>query len=154
MHDVPGQTHWHEPTGGQRAGFGKFGRPKTPYDTFMESEGIPIFRDIGVSKVQNLPLAPWKRTGGRAAISLLERKENGVVASSGAGAGALNAENISTKSSMWSKGRRLKCGSMATQRPCSMAEGLAVFDPGERVASVSECQLCAGAACSNDGAES
>ena len=23
------------------------------------------FRDIGISKVQNLPLAPWKRTGGR-----------------------------------------------------------------------------------------
>ena len=65
MHDVPGATHWHEPTGGKRAGFGKFGRPKTPYDTFMESEGIPVFRDIGVSKVQNLPLAPWKRTGGR-----------------------------------------------------------------------------------------
>ena len=65
MHDVPGQTHWHEPTGGQRAGFGKFGRPKTPYDNFMESEGIPVFRDIGVSKVQNFPLAPWKRTGGR-----------------------------------------------------------------------------------------
>ena len=65
MHDIPGQTHWHEPTAGQRAGFGKFGRPKTPYDIFMESEGIPIYRDIGVSKVQNLPLAPWKRTGGR-----------------------------------------------------------------------------------------
>ena len=65
MHDVPGQTHWHEPTGGKRAGFGKFGRPKTPYDSFMESEGIPVFRDIGVSKVQNLPLQPWKRMGGR-----------------------------------------------------------------------------------------
>src|SRR6201986_5333549 len=64
MHDVPG-SHWHEPTAGKRAGFGKFGRPKTPYDLFMESEGIPVFRDIGVSKVQNLPLAPWKRLGGR-----------------------------------------------------------------------------------------
>jgi hypothetical protein len=64
MHDVPG-SHWHEPTAGKRAGFGKFGRPKTPYDLFMEAEGIPVFRDIGVSKVQNLPLAPWKRLGGR-----------------------------------------------------------------------------------------
>src|SRR6202166_3655253 len=63
MHDVTGATHWHEPTGGKRAGFGKFGRPKTPYDNFMESEGIPVFRDIGVSKVQNLPLAPWKVPG-------------------------------------------------------------------------------------------
>src|SRR5262247_2013268 len=64
MHDVPG-SHWHEPTAGRRAGFGKFRRPKSPYDLFMESEGIPVFRDIGVSKVQNLPLAPWKRLGGR-----------------------------------------------------------------------------------------
>src|SRR5262249_33620787 len=64
MHDVPG-SHWHEPTAGRRAGFGKFGRPMTPYDLFMESEGIPVFRDIGVSRVQNLPLAPWKRLGGR-----------------------------------------------------------------------------------------
>jgi hypothetical protein len=30
MHDLPGQTHWHEPAAGKRAGFGKFGRPKTP----------------------------------------------------------------------------------------------------------------------------
>ena len=75
MHDVPGQTHWHEPTGGKRAGFGKFGRPKTPYDNFMESEGIPVFRDIGVSKVQNLPLAPWKRTGGRGSYIQLHGTE-------------------------------------------------------------------------------
>src|ERR1051326_9006329 len=65
MHDVAAKVHWHEPTGGKRAGFGKWGRVKTPYDVFMESEGIPCFRDIGISKVQNLPLAPWKRMGGR-----------------------------------------------------------------------------------------
>ena len=65
MHEIAGQVHWHEPSGFKRAGFGKFGRPKTPYDLFMESEGIPVFRDIGVTKVQNLPLAPWKRLGGR-----------------------------------------------------------------------------------------
>ena len=65
MHELTGRTHWHEPTGNDRAGFGEFGRPKTPYDLFMESEGIPIHRDIGVSKVQNLPLAPWKRLGGK-----------------------------------------------------------------------------------------
>ena len=83
MHDVPGQTHWHEPTGGKRAGFGKFGRPKTPYDIFMESEGIPVFRDIGISKVQNLPLAPWKRTGGRGTyIQLTAPKANGAATSS------------------------------------------------------------------------
>ena len=59
------QAHWHEPKGYERAGFGKFRKLPTPYDAFMESEGIPVFRDIGISKVQNLPLMPWKRTGGR-----------------------------------------------------------------------------------------
>src|SRR5262249_44451545 len=93
MHDVPG-SHWHEPTAGKRAGFGKFGRPKTPYDLFMESEGIPIFRDIGVSKVQNLPLAPWKRLGGRGTYIQLHGTEGkwGSYVVEVPGAGALNAE--------------------------------------------------------------
>ena len=93
MHDVPG-SHWHEPTAGKRAGFGKFGRPKTPYDLFMESEGIPIFRDIGVSKVQNLPLAPWKRMGGRGTYIQLHGTEGkwGYYVVEVPGAGALNAE--------------------------------------------------------------
>src|SRR3989442_1455471 len=59
------QTHWHEPTGSRKAGYGEFKKQPTPYDAFMESEGIPVFRDIGIRKVQDLPLAPWKRTGGR-----------------------------------------------------------------------------------------
>src|SRR5450755_99694 len=93
MHDVPG-SHWHEPTAGKRAGFGKFGRPKTPYDLFMESEGIPVFRDIGVSKVQNLPLAPWKRLGGRGTYIQLYGTEGkwGCYLVEVPGAGALNPE--------------------------------------------------------------
>ena len=79
---------------GKRAGFGKFGRPKTPYDLFMESEGIPVFRDIGVSKVQNLPLAPWKRLGGRGTYIQLHGTEGkwGCYVVEVPGAGALNAE--------------------------------------------------------------
>jgi mannose-6-phosphate isomerase-like protein (cupin superfamily) len=93
MHDVPG-SHWHEPTAGKRAGFGKFGRPKTPYDLFMESEGIPVFRDIGVSKVQNLPMAPWKRLGGRGTYIQLYGTEGkwGCYVVEVPGAGALNPE--------------------------------------------------------------
>ena len=75
MHEITGQVHWHEPTGFKRAGFGKFGRPKTPYDLFMESDEIPIYRDIGVSKVQNLPLAPWPRLGGRGSYIQLHGTE-------------------------------------------------------------------------------
>src|SRR5437016_604637 len=59
------QTHWHEPTGTRKAGYGEFKKQPTPYDAFMESEGIPVFRGIGIRRVQDLPLAPWKRTGGR-----------------------------------------------------------------------------------------
>jgi mannose-6-phosphate isomerase-like protein (cupin superfamily) len=93
MHDVPG-SHWHEPMAGKRAGFGKFGRPKTPYDLFMESEGVPVFRDIGVSKVQNLPLAPWKRLGGRGTYIQLHGTEGkwGCYLVEVPGAGALNPE--------------------------------------------------------------
>src|SRR5450432_4367032 len=93
-HDAPGVTHWHEPAGNKRAGFGKFARPKTPYDSFMESEGIPIFRDIGVSKVQNLPLLPWKRTGGRGTYIQLWGTEGkwGSYVVEVPGSGALNPE--------------------------------------------------------------
>lgn len=57
--------HWHEPAGTRKASFGEFAKKPTPYDAWMEAEGIPVFRGIGISKVQNLPLFPWKRTGGR-----------------------------------------------------------------------------------------
>jgi len=53
----------------KRAGFGKFGRPKTPYDLFMESDDIPIYRDIGVSKVQNLRSRRGRGSAAAAATS-------------------------------------------------------------------------------------
>lgn len=34
----------------------------------QSSPGVPIHRDIGVHKVQDLPLAPWKRLGRGIAI--------------------------------------------------------------------------------------
>ena len=45
------QTHWHEPSGNKRAGFGDFKKQPTPYDAFMESEGVPVFRGLGVRRV-------------------------------------------------------------------------------------------------------
>jgi quercetin dioxygenase-like cupin family protein len=76
VHDVTSKTHWHEPTAGKRAGFGKWGRVKTPYDEFMDSEGIPCFRDIGIGNVLNLPLEPWKRKGGRGTYIQLHGTES------------------------------------------------------------------------------
>jgi mannose-6-phosphate isomerase-like protein (cupin superfamily) len=94
MHKIAGQVHWPEPSGFRRAGFGKFGRPKTPYDLFMESDGIPVYRDIGASKVQNLPLQPWPRMGGRGSYIQLHGTEGkwGCYVVEVPGAGALNAE--------------------------------------------------------------
>src|SRR2546422_1147037 len=65
MHDTPDQVHWHEPKAGENAGYGKFKRAPMPYDRFMEAEDVPVYRGIGVRRVQDLPLAPWKRLGGR-----------------------------------------------------------------------------------------
>ncbi|MGE3644007.1 MAG: hypothetical protein AB7F96_09160 [Beijerinckiaceae bacterium] len=65
-HDAKDGVHWHEPAGSlKKAGFGEFKKQPTPYDAFMESEGIPVFRDIGVDSVFNLPMGDWKRLGGR-----------------------------------------------------------------------------------------
>jgi hypothetical protein len=64
-HDAPDQAHGHEPKAGENAGVGTFKRKPMPYDSFMEAEGIPVFRGIGVRRVQDLPLEPWKRLGGR-----------------------------------------------------------------------------------------
>src|SRR5258707_6207903 len=93
MHDVPG-SHWHEPSAGKRAGSGKFGRPKTPYDLFMESEGIPVCRDVGLKTVLDMPMKPWKRLGGRGTYIQLYGTEGkwGCYVVEVPGAGALNPE--------------------------------------------------------------
>ena len=86
---------WQAPTDEKtKAGYGKFLRPKTPYDVFMEEQGIPIYREIGVRRVQDLPLKPWKRMGGNGTFIQLLGTE-GLWSSyvvEVPGAGALNAE--------------------------------------------------------------
>src|SRR5438309_1703107 len=39
---------WQEPTGHDPAGYHVYKRSRSPYERFIESEGIPIFRGIGV----------------------------------------------------------------------------------------------------------
>ncbi len=93
-HDLDGMVHWHEPKRGERAGFGKFGQPLSDYDKFMESEGIPIFRGIGVRTVRDLELADWPRMGGRGSYIQLQGTEGkwGQYVVEVPGAGALNVE--------------------------------------------------------------
>ena len=94
MHDTVKDTHWHEPKAGENAGTGTFSRPKLPYDRFMEAEGVPVYRGIGASAVQDLPMAPWKRLGGRGTYIQLYGTEGlwGMYVVEVPGAGALNVE--------------------------------------------------------------
>src|SRR5882757_88106 len=94
MHDTTNETHWHEPKAGENAGFGKFLRKPMPYDSFMESEGVPVYRGIGVRRVQDLPMTPWKRLGGRGSYIQLYGTEGlwGMYVVEIPGAGALNVE--------------------------------------------------------------
>jgi quercetin dioxygenase-like cupin family protein len=94
MHDTPHQPHWHEPRAGERAGLGKFNRAPMPYDRFMEAEGVPVYRGIGVRRVQDLPLAPWPRLGGRGSYIQLYGTEGlwGCYVVELPAAGALNTE--------------------------------------------------------------
>ena len=93
MHDVT-NAHWHEPKAGENAGLGTFKRPKLPYDRFMEAEGVPVYRGIGCARVHDLPMAAWKRLGGRGSYIQLYGTEGlwGMYVVEVPGAGALNVE--------------------------------------------------------------
>lgn len=93
-HDEPGETHWHEPTSGENAGFGEFKQPMMPYDRFMEDEGVPCYRGIGVRRVQDLPMKPWKRLGGKGSFIQLYGTEGlwGMYVIEVPSGGALNIE--------------------------------------------------------------
>jgi len=67
-HDTATETHWHEPSANKKAGYGKFARPMSAYDLFMESEGIPVF------DVQ--PAAIIKRNSARILIGQHEPPKN------------------------------------------------------------------------------
>lgn len=46
--------------------------PLSPYERFMEEEGIPIYRGIGVYDSRELPRKPWKRMGGQGSFIVLD----------------------------------------------------------------------------------
>ena len=89
------QPKWQAPTDEKtKAGYGRFLRPRSPYDVFMEEQGIPIYREIGVKRVQDLPRKPWKRMGGSGTFIQLLGTEGlwGCYVVEVPGAAALNAE--------------------------------------------------------------
>ena len=38
---------------------------RTPYHRWMAGEGLPVVEGHGVEDVRDLPLRPWRRTGGK-----------------------------------------------------------------------------------------
>src|SRR3954447_20220585 len=93
MHEVTSE-HWHEPEGMKNAGYGAWKRPNTAYDDWMEEQGVPCFRGIGVRRVQDLPLKRWNRMGGNGSFIQLYGTEGkwGLYVIEVPGAGALNPE--------------------------------------------------------------
>src|ERR671939_589824 len=66
-----------EPTGHQDpAGYHIYKRSRSPYERFIESEGIPIYRGIGVYDTRDLPLGKWERLGGRGTFLYLHGCED------------------------------------------------------------------------------
>jgi quercetin dioxygenase-like cupin family protein len=51
-------------------------RPHSPYEKFIEGEGVPIVRGLGVYDVRQVVLGPWPRTGGRGAYLELDGLQN------------------------------------------------------------------------------
>ena len=86
---------WSEPKGSEISHRSTFRLPKQAYDIFMEEEGVPIYRDIGVENVMDLPTKPWKRMGGRGTFIQLDGTENrwGMYLVEVPAAGALNIEH-------------------------------------------------------------
>lgn len=95
MHDdMTSMVHWHEPLKEERAGHGTFGQPTTDYDRFMEADGIPVYRGLGLRRAQDLPLEDWPRMGGRGSYIQLHGTEGkwGAYVVEVPAAGALNPE--------------------------------------------------------------
>jgi mannose-6-phosphate isomerase-like protein (cupin superfamily) len=66
-----------EPTSdADAAGYLTYKRVKSPYEQYMEEEGIPIVRGIGVRDTRELQLGEWKRLGGRGAFLALDGTES------------------------------------------------------------------------------
>jgi hypothetical protein len=57
MATVDDKLTFSEPGENEPAGYHTYNRQKSPYERYMDEEGIPIFRGIGISDTRSLPLA-------------------------------------------------------------------------------------------------
>src|SRR4030081_4028656 len=73
QHDQFGQ--WVEPNGDKPAGYFVYKRSHSPYERWLEEEGIPIVRGIGVRDTRDITLGTWKRRNARGAYLYLDGLE-------------------------------------------------------------------------------
>jgi quercetin dioxygenase-like cupin family protein len=66
---------WVEPTGDAPAGFFVYKRSHSPYERWLEEEGIPIVRGIGVRDTRDVTLGTWRRRDARGAYLYLDGLE-------------------------------------------------------------------------------
>ena len=66
----------------------------SPYNRFLQEEGIPLFRGLGIRDVRDLPRQPWKRMGGKGSYIQFDGTDglHGMYVLEVPGAGALNPE--------------------------------------------------------------
>lgn len=57
-----------EPEGDAPAGLAVYRRSSSPYERWMEEEGIPVVRGIGVRDTREVELGPWRRRNARGAF--------------------------------------------------------------------------------------
>lgn len=69
-------TQFVEPKEDEAAGLAVYERSHSPYERWMEEEGIPIHRGIGVSDTRELTLGDWKRRNARGSFIHLKGIEN------------------------------------------------------------------------------
>lgn len=63
-------------TGDKVAGYRSYRRASTYYELFMDEQGIPVHRGVGVTDMRTLPLEYWDRAGGRASFIQLDGTDN------------------------------------------------------------------------------
>ena len=63
------------PKGEENAGLKRWARQKSGYEVFMEEEGIPVFRGIGIHDTRALPLKDWARREARGSFLMLDGLE-------------------------------------------------------------------------------
>ena len=92
MHELTGRTHWHEPTGNRRRASAQFGRPKTPYDVFMERKAFRSSATSASARCRTCRSQPWKRMGGKGSYIQLLRHRGQMGLLRGRGAGRRRAQ--------------------------------------------------------------